>query len=65
MQMRGKCLTCDALFSGSRERTFQWLWYHRTLHELQAAAVQRPTTEHAQSASTDHLTPTTLAPRAA
>ena len=65
MRTRGKCLTCGALFSESRERIFQWLWYHRTLHELQATAVQRLTTEHAQSASTDHLAPSTVAPRAA
>lgn len=48
MPTRAKCVTCGAMFSGYREEVFQWLWYHRTLHELQATTVQTFTADHAQ-----------------
>ena len=47
MPTSAKCVTCGAMFSGYREEAFQWLWYHRTLHELQATAVETLTADRA------------------
>ena len=44
-----KCVTCSGMFSGSRQEAFQWLRYHRTLHELQATAIQRLTASNPAS----------------
>ncbi len=48
MLTRARCVVCHAMFSGPREETFQWLWYHRTLHALQATAMQRFAADHAK-----------------
>jgi hypothetical protein len=64
MLTRARCVACRAMFSGPREETFQWLRYHRTLHALQATAVQRFAADHTKRID-ERCAPITSDPRAA
>jgi hypothetical protein len=63
MLARARCVACGEMFSGSREETFRWLRYHRTLHALQATAVQRFAADHTERIDEEY-TPATCGPRA-
>lgn len=62
MLTRARCMACGEMFSGSREETFQWLRYHGTLHALEATAVQRFGTDHAERIDEEY-TPVASGPR--
>jgi hypothetical protein len=64
MLARARCAVCRAMFSGSREETFDWLRYHQTLHALQATAAQRFAADHARRID-ERCAPITSDPRAA
>jgi hypothetical protein len=51
------------MFSGSREEAFQWLRYHRTLHALEATAVQRFSADDAEHIHEEYA-PAPCGPRA-
>jgi hypothetical protein len=63
MLTRARCVACGGTVSGSREEAFRWLRQHRTLHALQATAIQRFTADHANRID-EECVPVASGPRA-